>query len=154
MGVCACVCVWERETHTHLCEACRELWSFGWACMMDIWKLNWLSAPPSQQPAGRPLAELRESCACVCVCAVGVVGFCGGGLYIWPAALPQTKTPAGHLRAFTFQIHTANEIKLILFTQANCCVWDHKEASRLAPIATPLSTVTQSCVIQPLILPV
>lgn len=50
-----CVCVW--AVHTRACEAHRELCSFGCCCMMDIWKLNWLMAPPSQQPAGRPLAE-------------------------------------------------------------------------------------------------
>lgn len=58
------VCVW--DVHTRACEAHRKLCSFGCSCMMDIWKLNWLIAPPSQQPAGRPLAELRER---ECMCA-------------------------------------------------------------------------------------
>lgn len=66
--------VWMWAVHTRAREAHRELCSFGCSCMMDIWKLNWLMAPPSLQPAGRPLAELR-----VCVCGGGGVLWNGGG---------------------------------------------------------------------------
>lgn len=79
-SVCVRGCVCVREIHTHPCEAHRELCSFGCGCMMDIWKLNWLMAPPSQQPAGCLLAQLREVCVCVCVWwwVVGGVGMQGG----------------------------------------------------------------------------
>ena len=63
-----CVCVWDSQPFLWSSQRTVQLWLW---LMMDIWKLNWLMAPPSQQPAGRPLAEIKEVCVCEHVCKVG-----------------------------------------------------------------------------------
>lgn len=78
-GLCVCVCVW--AVHTSVCETHGELCSFGCSCMMDIWKLNWLMAPPSQEPASHPLPGL---CVCdACVCVFVCVCLCGRTRVEW-----------------------------------------------------------------------
>lgn len=106
--VCVCVC----GLFTPVCEAHRELCSFGYGCMMDIWKLNWLMVPPSQQATACPIAELRgcvciRMCACVYVCVCVTGRYPGGSewtLHLDSCLATDKHTPAGHSGGFPIQM--------------------------------------------------
>ena len=112
MYLCVCVCA-RVCVCVSVCVGCSHpcVWSSHRAVQLWLWLYDGhleakLVNGASKPTASRPSPCWAERGVYVCVCVWQGVGWSVvvGGLYIWPAVLPQTNTPAGHLGAFPIQI--------------------------------------------------